>query len=111
MKDFKFFSNDESVISIGAYILTVQLVSSFFASGAGLLTGIFQAKGKGVPAIIMSVTRGLILIPSIIIGNYIFKVDGVIFSLLIAEAISFITGFVLYQIDKIKNRKEVTEIH
>lgn len=105
----EFFSNDESVINIGAYILTVQLVSSFFASGAGLLTGIFQAKGKGVPAIIMSVTRGLILIPSIIIGNCIFKVDGVIFSLLIAEAISFITGFVLYQIDKIKNKKEVTE--
>lgn len=96
------FSNDPDVIRIGAYILTVQLCSSFFAAGAGLLTGIFQAKGEGTPAVIMSVMRGLILIPAIVLGNYFFKVDGVIFSLLIAEAISCITGFVLYKIEKNK---------
>ena len=90
------FSNDSDVIHIGAYILTVQLCSSFFAAGAGLLTGIFQAKGEGTPAVIMSVMRGLILIPAIIFGNYFFKVNGVIFSLLVAEAISFITGLILY---------------
>lgn len=90
------FSNDPDVIHMGAYILTVQLCSSFFAAGAGLLTGIFQAKGEGAPAVIMSVMRGLILIPAIIFGNYFFKVNGVIFSLLVAEAISFITGLVLY---------------
>ena len=64
------FSNDSDVIHIGAYILTIQLCSSFFAAGAGLLTGIFQAKGEGTPAVIMSVIRGLILIPSIVFGNY-----------------------------------------
>lgn len=96
------FSNDPDVISIGTYILTVQLCSSFFAAGAGLLTGIFQAKGEGTPAVIMSVMRGLILIPAIVFGDYFFKVDGVIFSLLIAEAISCITGFVLYKLEKNK---------
>lgn len=90
------FSNAPEVVHIGAYILTVQLCSSFFAAGAGLLTGIFQAKGEGTPAIIMSVMRGLILIPAIILGNHFFKVNGVIFSLLVAEAISCVTGFVLY---------------
>lgn len=73
------FSYDMNVISIGAFILTVQLCSSFFAAGAGLLTGIFQAEGKGTPSVVMSVIRGLILIPAIIIGNYLFKVNGVIF--------------------------------
>lgn len=96
------FSNDPNVIHIGAYILTVQLCSSFFAAGAGLLTGIFQAKGEGAPAVIMSVMRGLILIPAIALGNYLFQVDGVIFSLLIAEAISCMTGFVLYAREKTK---------
>ena len=96
------FSNDPDVIHIGAYILTVQLCSSFFAAGAGLLTGIFQAKGEGTPAVIMSIMRGLILIPAIVFGNYLFKVNGVIFSLLVAEAISCITGFVLYKIEKAK---------
>ena len=94
------FSNAPEVIHIGAYILTVQLCSSFFAAGAGLLTGIFQAKGEGTPAIIMSVIRGLILIPAIILGNHFFKVNGVIFSLLVAEAISCVTGFVLYKLKK-----------
>ncbi|WP_131046035.1 MATE family efflux transporter, partial [Clostridioides difficile] len=82
------FSNDSDVIRIGAYILTVQLCSSFFAAGAGLLTGIFQAKGEGTPAVVMSVMRGIMLIPAIIFGNYLFKMNGVIFSLLVAEAIS-----------------------
>lgn len=91
------FSNDPDVIHTGAYILTVQLCSSFFAAGAGLLTGTFQAKGEGTPAVIMSVMRGLILIPEIVLGNYLFKVNGVIFSLLVAEIISCITGFILYK--------------
>lgn len=89
---FRCFSNDENVINTGKFILTIQLCSAFFAAGAGLLTGIFQAEGKGMPSFIMSVMRGLVLIPAIIIGNYLFKVNGVIFSLIIAEAISFATG-------------------
>lgn len=97
------FSNNPAVIRMGAYILTIQLCSSFFAAGAGLLTGIFQAKGEGVPAAIMSAMRGLILIPAIVFGNYFFKVKGVIFSLLIVEAISCMTGFVLYKAEKAKN--------
>lgn len=36
------------------------------------------------------------------IGNYLFKVNGVIFSLLAAEAISFVTGLALYQIEKVR---------
>lgn len=94
------FSNDSDVIRIGAYILTVQLCSSFFAAGAGLLTGIFQAKGEGTLAVVMSVMRGIMLIPAIIFGNYLFKMNGVIFSLLVAEAISCITGLVLYKLKK-----------
>lgn len=92
---FSCFSNDGKVINTGKFILTIQLCSAFFAAGAGLLTGIFQAEGKGMPSVIMSVMRGLVLIPSIIIGNYLFKVNGVIFSLIIAEAISFVTGAVM----------------
>lgn len=96
------FSNDPDVIRIGAYILTIQLFSSFFAAGGGLMTGIFQAKGEGTPAVIMSVMRGIILMPAIAIGNYFFKLNGVIFSLLIAEAISFFTGIALYTLERKK---------
>ena len=47
-------------------------------------------------AVIMSVVRGLILIPVIIVGNWLFQLNGVIFSLLVAEAVSCITGCVIY---------------
>lgn len=60
------------------------------------MTGIFQAEGKGMPAVIMSVTRGLVLIPAIVIGNQLFQLNGVIFSLLVSEAISCMTGCVMY---------------
>ena len=101
-----YFSQDLRVIHMGAFILTVQLCSSFFAAGAGLLTGIFQAQGKGTPAVIMSVSRGLILIPATIIGNILFHVNGVIFSLLAAEAISCLIGIVLYKAKTTRNQME-----
>lgn len=97
------FSQDSEVLQIGKFILTVQLCSSFFAAGAGLLTGIFQAKGKGAPAIVMSIARGLILIPAIVIGNHFWQLNGVVFSLLAAEAVSCVTGLVLYAVDKARH--------
>lgn len=75
--------------------------------GAGLLTGIFQAKGEGTPAVIMSVMRGLILIPAIAFGNYLFEVNGVIFALLVSEAISCLTGLALYQIEKVRTVRKI----
>lgn len=96
------FSHDTQVIYIAAFILTVQFFSSFFAAGAGLLTGIFQAEGKEMPAVIMSVTRGLVLISAIVIGNQLFQLNGVIFSLLVSEAISCMTGCVMYYLIRSK---------
>ena len=96
------FSHDTQVIYIAAFILTVQFFSSFFAAGAGFLTGIFQAEGKGMPAVIMSVTRGLVLIPAIVIGNQLFQLNGVVFSLLVSEAISCMTGCVMYYLIRSK---------
>lgn len=91
------FSADPDVLHIGAFILTVQLCSSFFAAGTGLLTGIFQAEGDGAKATIMTVTRGIILIPVVILGNRFFGVEGVIYSLLAAEMVSCLMGLVLYK--------------
>ena len=97
------FSQDSEVLQTGKFILTVQLCSSFFAAGSGLLTSIFQAKGKGTPAIVMSIARGLILIPALVIGNYFWQLNGVIFSLLAAEAVSCVTGLGLYAADKVRH--------
>lgn len=91
------FSRDADVIRMGGFILSVQLCSSFFAAGAGLLTGIFQAEGRGGPAVLMSAARGAVLIPATVIGDKLFGVNGVIFSLLAAEAISCLAGSAAYR--------------
>ena len=85
-----------------SFYLNSTVFSSFFAAGAGLLTGIFQAEGKGMPAVIMSVTRGLVLIPAIVIGNQLFQLNGVVFSLLVSEAISCMMGCVMYYLIRSK---------
>ncbi|WP_290137679.1 MATE family efflux transporter [uncultured Dubosiella sp.] len=96
------FTQNRDVIQIGSFILTVQLCSSFFAAGAGLLTSVFQAKGEGTPALILSISRGLILIPTIMILHSLFGLHGVIFSLLTTEVLSFFVGLALYAHDKRK---------
>ena len=93
---FNYYAMKYGDYVLAAFILKVQLCSSFFAAGAGLLTGTFQVEGKGIPAVIMSVVRGLILIPAIIVGNLLFQLNGVIFSLLVSEAVSCIPECVIY---------------
>ncbi|MGN1381415.1 MAG: hypothetical protein ACI4W2_01215 [Eubacterium sp.] len=80
------------------WLMDAPVAKAIWHMAIPLMLGIFifQAKREGTPAVIMSVMRGIILIPAIAIGNYLLKLNGVIFSLLIAEAIPCITGFVLY---------------
>ena len=48
------------------------------------------------------VLAGLVLIPAIVIGNQLFQLNGVIFSLLVSEAISYMTGCVMYYLIRSK---------
>lgn len=48
------------------------------------------------------VLAGLVLIPAIVIGNQLFQLNGVIFSLLVSEAISCMTGCVMYYLIRSK---------
>ena len=58
------FSADRSVLAIGVTILTAQLVAMVANGFAGLLTSLFQATGRALAATVMSVTQGVLFIPS-----------------------------------------------
>ena len=92
----RIFTQDQLVEKTAALILTVQLASTLFAAGSGLFTCIFQAFGKGVPSLIMSVARGMILIPIIILLNRWYGLNGVIVSLLISEMCACLIGLGMY---------------
>jgi multidrug efflux pump len=93
---FSEFSANPSVLAIGVIVLTAQLVSAVFNGFSGLLTSLFQATGRSVPAIIMSVGQGVAFIPIVILGNLWFGLAGIIWSLTVSEGIVFLVGIVMW---------------
>jgi putative MATE family efflux protein len=93
---FSAFVADPSVLAIGAIILTAQLVSMIFNGFTGLLTSLFQATGRALPATVLSVTQGILFIPIVILGNLWFGLPGIIWSLTISEGAVFLVGVVMW---------------
>ena len=90
------FSIDAYVLVIGQKILAAQLCSTLFAGMSSLFTGIFQAFGKGIQSTVMSVARGVVFIPILIIGHLLLALDGVIWAMTVSELLACITGLLLF---------------
>lgn len=90
------FSIDPKVIDIGQRILFAQLCSTVFAALSGIFTGIYQAFGTAAQSTVMSILRGLIFIPILLIGNMLFAVNGVIWAMTLSEGITAVVGIVLW---------------
>lgn len=93
---FSWFTSSKSLIEIGIFILSVMLISTLFNGFTGLITSCFQATGKSKQALVMSVIRGVLFIPTIIAADYYLGLRGIIFSMTIAEFLTFLLGIVLY---------------
>jgi multidrug efflux pump len=93
---FSQFSTNPSVLAIGVVVLTAQLVSAVFNGFAGLITSLFQATGRSVASIIMSVGQGIVFIPIVILGNLWFGLPGIIWSLTVSEGIVFVVGVIMW---------------
>lgn len=96
------FSSDPNVIGVGKEILTALLASTLFAGLSGLFTSMFQAFGKGILSNVMSVARGIALIPIIIAGNALFGLDGVIWAMTASEFCACVIGMCLWLLCKRK---------
>jgi multidrug efflux pump len=90
------FSSDPSVIAVGVLILTAQLVATVFNGFTGLFTTLFQAAGRSVPAIVMSMAQGVLFIPIVILANLWFGLPGLIWAMTVTEVIVLVTALVLY---------------
>ncbi|KAA9004742.1 MATE family efflux transporter [Paenibacillus spiritus] len=86
------FSNDPQLIAVGSYILHVTFLSLFISGTTTLFTGIFQATAQGTAAFIMSIIQGVTLIPVLFFANRLNGFHGVVWSLVIADAVAFLTG-------------------
>jgi putative MATE family efflux protein len=97
---FSAFTSDESVLAIGVVILTAQLVATIVNGFTGLLTSLFQATGRSVPAIVLSMAQGILFIPIAILGNIWFGLSGLIWALTVTEILVFLVGATLWLVSR-----------
>jgi multidrug efflux pump len=93
---FSAFVADPSVLTVGATILTAQLVAMVANGFTGLLTSLFQAVGRALPATVMSMAQGVLFIPVVILGNLWFGLGGIIWALTVTEIFVLVVGFGLW---------------
>jgi len=93
---FSTFVADPSVLTVGATILTAQLVAMVANGFTGLLTSLFQAVGRALPATVMSLAQGVLFIPVVILGNLWFGLGGIIWALTVTEIFVLVVGFGLW---------------
>lgn len=89
---FSAFVTDRAVLAIGVTILTAQLVAMVVNGFAGLLTSLFQATGRALPAVVMSVAQGVLFVPIVLLGNLWFGLAGIIWALTVTECVVFLIG-------------------
>ncbi|WP_082473866.1 MATE family efflux transporter [Curtobacterium sp. Leaf261] len=93
---FSAFVSDRSLLALGATIITAQLVSMVCNGFTGLITSMFQAAGRALPATIMSMTQGVVFIPIVILANLWFGLDGLIWALTVSEGLVLVAGIVMW---------------
>jgi putative MATE family efflux protein len=90
------FVADRSVLAVGVTILTAQLVAMVANGFTGLLTSLFQATGRAVPATVMSVTQGVLFIPVVLLGDLWFGLPGIIWALTLTEGAVLVVGVAMW---------------
>ncbi|PZF61155.1 MATE family efflux transporter [Curtobacterium sp. MCBD17_034] len=93
---FSLFVADHALLAVGATIITAQLVSMICNGFTGLITSLFQAAGRALPATIMSVTQGVLFIPIVILANLWFGLGGIIWALTVSEGLVLVAGIVMW---------------
>ncbi|MFT2816058.1 MATE family efflux transporter [Leifsonia sp. A12D58] len=93
---FSVFVADTSLLALGMTIITAQLVSMIFNGFVGLITSLFMAAGRALPAAIMSMTQGILFIPIVILANLWFGLGGIIWALTVSEGLVLVAGVVMW---------------
>lgn len=104
------FTNDPQLIEMGSYILHVTFLSLFITGMTTLFTGIFQATAQGTAAFIMSIIQGVTLIPVLFLANQTSGFHGVVWSLVIADAVAFLVGAVMLYVLRNKLQPELESL-
>ena len=91
------FIDDVSVIAYGVDMLRALMIAGPVVGIMFVFMSSFQAMGKAIPALILSVSRqGLVFLPAVIIGNYVAGLSGIVYAQPIADIVSIFMSFGMF---------------
>ena len=91
------FIQNEEVIKYGEKMLKALMLSSSVIGIMFVFTFSFQAMGKALSSLILSISRqGLIFFPVLVLGNVLFGLNGVIFAQPIADLACLILSVFMF---------------
>ncbi len=83
------FIDNGTVIGYGIDMLRAIMLAGPFIGILFVFNFTFQAMGKAVPSLILSLSRqGLVFFPVLVISNHLFGLDGIVYSQPIADFVS-----------------------
>ncbi|MTV49962.1 MATE family efflux transporter [Heliobacillus mobilis] len=94
-----FISNDE-IVKIGTPLFRISMIAPLFLGIIFLFTNVFQATGKSIPALVMSLSQGAIFLPALVIGNALYGLEGVAYALPISDFGTAVLAIILYLINR-----------
>ena len=109
-KIVQIFISDAEVIKYGAQMLKALMLSGPVIGVMFVFSFSFQAMGKAIQALILSVSRqGFVFLPVIIIASKVWGLDGIIFAQPIADIASLLLAFIMFLqiIEKAKKHHEI----
>ncbi len=93
----KTFIHDNEVVAVGVRILRAMIIGLPFIGVQMVLMNAMQAMGKGMPALIISLSRqGIVFVPALIILNRLFGFSGFIYTMPAADILSAILSVALF---------------
>ncbi len=104
------FISDAEVIKYGAQMLKALMLSGPVIGVMFVFSFSFQAMGKAIQALILSVSRqGFVFLPVVIIASKVLGLDGIIFAQPIADIASLLLAFIMFVqiIEKAKKHHEM----
>ena len=93
----RLFINDDEVVRYGVQMLSAYMISGPFIGLLFVNMNCMQSVGHAFPATILSVLRqGILLIPLLYLLNAVLGLNGVIYGQSIADCVTVILSFVLW---------------
>lgn len=105
-----FAPGQTKVIEYGTGFLNIIMMSVPIIGLVFLFTSAFQSMGKGIPSMILSLSRqGFVFIPTIILANAVIGLNGIILAQPIADFVSIVLAIVMFMIIWKRDHKKKVE--